>query len=810
MSEPLKYSFAKPGWGELDLELDEASKQVYNSTLPETIPFKIEGLDSKEEIRSLYFFEWQKIQYNYTNGEDSQFRPPFELRVNERCLKKSVSKSKVHLLTGQFSFNDTVGETNIQIRDSENKLVFNLQTEVFPQKMDYKSDYKAMVEDISSIIQNLAVDSLKDTFRKSRAKLSGHATEHEWWNILDVLFDQIIVSLNVIKRQPRHEIKTDKRVLPVEKIKQASKDNLNWLRKNSQYANKKASGLKFGERHYFTHALSSKKYVSYDTYENRFVAWAVKNVIEQLRKYHQHTEANKGNKDYAQRLRRMKDYQSRLQGILHTNPLNEVGEFEKRSHFSTSLTRGAGYRDFMHVYLFLIRGLEITNNDIFKIEQKDISTLYEYWCFLMLVKLLKEQNKNIVDFQDLIKIRAGKFKVELVKGEPSKVKFKKPNSTETTTIYFNREFTKDKGKTLTYNQKPDYAIEFKKDGYVKPFWYLFDAKYRFEEHKQKDLEIKNNYNVPQDAIGQLHRYRDAILHTQSTNSSYRSAIKNLGGIILYPYPLSEETFKQNDYYKSIAEVNIGAMPFLSSKTGLVNDFLSALINRTPDEHFEQFIEMDRSEYDQKRGMWNEWVTISVIPLENQSERLKFIEEKALFHVPYIKDANSKLFRTKKVLLCKSNSLEAFLYDVERWEILDNQELNAIGTTWNHRANKYVAFHLANRKEISTPSKIVPSKFRYATNEGLTKFLKDPLKDKNAFYLTSQDAARLYDELKMRKIEFDLNWGNDDSDPSLIEFSIDGLIVQSSDSFKFLNFSVGGKLIILNEILNQISSRQERI
>ena len=59
----------------------------------------------------------------------------------------------------------------------------------------------------------------------------------------------------------------------------------------------------------------------------------------------------------------MKNYQSRLQGILHENPFNEVSAFEKRSHFSTSLTRGAGYRDFMHVYLLLTRGLEITNND---------------------------------------------------------------------------------------------------------------------------------------------------------------------------------------------------------------------------------------------------------------------------------------------------------------------------------------------------------------------------------------------------------------------------------------------------------------
>ena len=49
----------------------------------------------------------------------------------------------------------------------------------------------------------------------------------------------------------------------------------------------------------------------------------------------------------------MKMFQSRLQGLLHESPFNEVGDFEKRAHFSTSLTRGAGYRDFMHIYLLL-------------------------------------------------------------------------------------------------------------------------------------------------------------------------------------------------------------------------------------------------------------------------------------------------------------------------------------------------------------------------------------------------------------------------------------------------------------------------
>ena len=493
----------------------------------------------------------------------------------------------------------------------------------------------------------------------------------------------------------------------------------------------------------------------------------------------------------------MKDYQSRLQSILHENPFDEAGVFEKRSHFSTSLTRGAGYRDFMQIYLLLTRGLEIAQNDIFKIEQKNISTLYEYWCFLMLVKILKEQNASEIEYQDLIKIKAGKVKVELIKGRKSKVTFKNQLTNETTTIYFNREFVRDSRKIFTYNQKPDYSIEFRRNGFDKPFWYLFDAKYRFDENTRNVDEV---FNVPQDAIGQLHRYRDAILHTEPSTSTYRGAIKNLGGIILYPYPLSEDKFeKENTYFESIKDVNIGALPFLPSKTRLVGELLNSLIKKTPEEHFEQFIDMDRREYEQQRNLWKEWVTIGVIPKENQSERLKFLKEKLIYHLPFVANSNSKLYMTKKLLLCTSGTNEAYQYDVCKWEILTDKELRLTGTTWIHRKEKYIAFYLTNETSVLTPTNIAPLNFRYATSEGLKRYLKDSTNNKWCFYLTNPDAARLYEELCRLEVSFEINWINNPNDPSLIEFKIGEIKVSSSDTYAPLHFVFKDRLFYLHDL-----------
>jgi hypothetical protein len=286
MSIPKSYKFENEGWGSLELEISKSTRSFFQPRNIEEIPFQIKGFGKNSlESDPFYFYEWQKIQYSYLIEDSTAFTPPFKLIINNRTINESKVRGNNHLLTGQFSYDDEVGETKIEIRDNGNKQIFDLTTEVFPQKMDYKSDYKAMMADISEIIQNLAYDSLKQTFKRSRARISGQATQNEWWNILDALFEELLINLEVIKRQPKHEIRSREKVLPIEKIKSSSKKNIEWLLKNTKYSNESNKGIKVTTSKFYTHALSSKKYITYDTYENRFIAWAVIDIIEKLRQY---------------------------------------------------------------------------------------------------------------------------------------------------------------------------------------------------------------------------------------------------------------------------------------------------------------------------------------------------------------------------------------------------------------------------------------------------------------------------------------------------------------------------------------------
>ncbi|SHM52535.1 DUF2357 domain-containing protein [Chitinophaga sp. CF418] len=802
MSDHQIYKFENEGWGVLKLEILKPQWDFYHPDNGPDIAFSLKGFGKELEDAPFYFFEWQKIHYSYHINQESNFSAPFELRVNNRGIKKSWKSGLSHLLTGEFAFANEVGGTKIELLDANDKSIFELVTEVFPQKMDYRSDYKAMMADISSIVYNLAYDYLKDTFRKSRAKIKGQPIENEWWNILDALFDQLIISLEVIKRQPKHQIERPEQVLPVEKIKSASKRNLNWLVKNGRYANNLQRGINVFPDRSYSHALSSNKQVTYNTYENRFIVSAVTGIIKRLKEFIKHIENASRSGNHAALVKKMQRNLGRLQGLLQTSPYKEAGKFEEKPHSLTMLTRGAGYRDFMHIYILLTRGLELDNSDIFKIDPKNIDVLYEYWCFLKLVQILKEQNTVEIDYQDLIKIKDGKYSVNLKKGEESRVTFKKADTGETTSIYFHKSFKKDKKKIFTYNQCPDYSIEFTKRNYETPFWYLFDAKYRFDSSTDKE---KGCFNAPEDSIGQLHRYRDAILHTEpAASSSYKKATKNLGGIILYPYPLSEEKFRENIFFNSIEAVNIGALPFLPSKSSLVSEFLNKLINKhQPETLFEQFIGIDDTEYVKNKDAWTEWVTIGVIQKASQQERIDFLTQKLIYHIPYKKNINSKLFLTKRMLICKAGTKEAFLCNVEKWEIMTKNELRKVGTSWDHRDEQYIVFSLRDIELVSMPEKITPLKFRYTTRVGLNRYLQAPQADKYCFYLTNASSARLYQELKTYGIKFKVKWVEGVDDPSLVEFHAKGLRILSSDKFPDLHYKQNNSIRSLNEVLDQL-------
>jgi hypothetical protein len=83
--------------------------------------------------------------------------------------------------------------------------------------------------------------------------------------------------------------------------------------------------------------------------------------------------------------------------------------------------------------------------------------------------------------------------------------------------------------------------------------YLFDAKYRIDKKDGSGVDLP-----PEDAINQMHRFRDAIYYRDYTSDQLKKEV--IGGYILFPGDGAPNQVQLSRFYKSIEEVNIGAFP----------------------------------------------------------------------------------------------------------------------------------------------------------------------------------------------------------------------------------------------------------
>lgn len=168
----------------------------------------------------------------------------------------------------------------------------------------------------------------------------------------------------------------------------------------------------------------------------------------------------------------------------------------------------------------------------------------------------------------------GEFVKSLIQGSKSEVTFWENEDPEVqlASVMYNattddEEYLTDESDTnkntdiadttsKTTEQRPDIVLRLSKKEDAILYTYLFDAKYRIRD---TTIPSRNGVEVPPvDAINQMHRYRDAIYYTHSSDEQLKREV--IGGYVLYPGNLTREQFVNSYYQRSVDEVNIGAFP----------------------------------------------------------------------------------------------------------------------------------------------------------------------------------------------------------------------------------------------------------
>lgn len=480
-------------------------------------------------------------------------------------------KKKQRVLMGFLNYGNDIGRADLPLRytikGEQKRFVFSY--DVISTKLDYHNDWKRILKDIEEEYRMLSLDYLKRTYHGIKEG-EGESYDLVWWNIFHGLQEQFSRSVRNIIERPRHRLKT------VSSYKRADQIRRFTATQEQQFAEHKEeeSRLYLVEEQQHTH----------NTVENRFLKHALtliqqryselsKRILNELKLPLSETEKD-----------RIRCSDAELKHLIRNPFFRTVGTFEGFKQESLVMQRDTNYSAVYRTYFILRKSFSL-NDGMFRMETKDIATLYEIWCFIEVSHIVQEQlgiNDDDVDHRNRMEMN-GLFTWGLGRGEHSRILFKKDGVELAELIYNPKHTDKEDDKiginnleVRTVPQKPDIVLQLTKDDVEKgmKMTYLFDAKYRIDK--------KDDHNVdtpPEDAINQMHRFRDAIYYKDYSTDQLKKEV--IGGYILFPGDGEPADVQVSKFYKSIGEVNIGAFPLKpkdEQNRKLLEQFIKKLID----------------------------------------------------------------------------------------------------------------------------------------------------------------------------------------------------------------------------------------
>lgn len=474
-----------------------------------------------------------------------------------------------HILAGFINYKNEIGRSEIQIIykvDKETR-TFRFGFEVLSTKLDYHEHWRAIVEDIEREYRMLSLDYMRRTFHGFSPDQNGEHPDIVWWSVFEGEQQKFIKACKSIIDRPRHRLHGEEVYLRADKLKQTPHNIENRLAEHR----KEPAYLYRVEQHI----------LSNDTQENRFLKFALHQISKRYEDLRQRIEAVKTASDTMKAA--MHATSESLKRLQHHPFFRTIGRFKGINQESMVLQKATGYSQVYRTWNLLRRAYSL-NDGLYRLQTKDIATLYEIWCFIEVSHIVKAQlrlENEDVEHRNRMEMN-GIFSWELGKGEHSRILFRKDGVELAELVYNPKNADKENDnvgmKDLvvpTVPQKPDIVLQLTKNDLQQgmKMTYLFDAKYRIDG-KDKGVDVP-----PEDAINQMHRYRDAIYYKDYDANALKKEV--IGGYILFPGDGEPNDVAVSKFYKTIKEVNIGAFPLRPKDVEnrkLLENFIDELIH----------------------------------------------------------------------------------------------------------------------------------------------------------------------------------------------------------------------------------------
>ena len=530
---------------------------------------------------------WQLVE-----GEEYEyaFEGDYHFKEHELVRPSKSSSSRGWIKTGIYVGCLTLTVTNDAGFEAE------VSFEVRSVKMDYRTDYKTMLHDITShftdlvmmqgapVTQRFEVDPNENsnTLYQQFAFMKSLVDSEEFEEALNKIFynpihkwtgttiEKDICSVKKLGRQELKQIASSKNRLPLGEGKSIG-DNITSVPRRLSVSYKKDT---------------------IDVAENRFVKFVLQSFSSFCSTIQQCKNASPRLKTEAELTA------NQLAGWLSRDFFLDVSDLQTMTLNSPALQRKEGYREVLQAWMMSKLAAQITwkgGDNVYQAGKRNVAVLYEYWVFFKLLDIVKETfhlELKEDDEKKLVKTDQDRINLELKQGHTKMIggQFREASRTLNVRLYYNRTFSTseqlDKSGSWTTAMRPDYTLSIwpgniEEDEAEEQDLIVhihFDAKYKLsrillnekepddthtfedEDAELSEEDLLMNHEKKDEEKGiykrvdllKMHAYKDAIRRTSgayilypgSENKSLRGfheVLPGLGAFCLSPNSIEKDS-----------------------------------------------------------------------------------------------------------------------------------------------------------------------------------------------------------------------------------------------------------------------------
>lgn len=730
---------------------------------------------------------------NYTIYLRSKTADTAELRHRDPTILRGLNRAdEGRTVHGTINFRGHIGRSFFTIYVG-GKPEFDFETEIFPSKLDYTTDYEALLADVQDILTALVLEYLKSTFHLGIITPSETPTQLEWLILLRHVIEKLERGIRYIEQHPHQGLSRERTLVKSHSVRRPDPV----IRRAIIHGKGAGPHLRgHGGVSIRSKLPEARPRPTLDTPEHRWLAFQLAKIRRELAQIQakEKQRARFGSEDARSHIfKEIAALENRIARLQEAEPIAAAVSIPPAGFASLTLQTAPGYREACRSCLILLRGLRLEGGPV-GLSVKEIHLLYEYWCYLSLIRLLAELLGERIPVERLLTIEHDGLRVRLQRGHKSVLSFK-TNGSRTIEITYNPTF---KGGGFILPQRPDIVLALND-----PDWptvrLVLDAKYRIETSQDYMAQF-GSPGPPEDAINVLHRYRDAILEESNPEGPRSERLKRsvVEGAALFPYVDKEDQFSGSRFWTSLERMGIGAIPFLPSETRYVKEWLKAVLRRGGWTTADQSIPHVACQQSRTwREAAKEAVLVAVLRPSNAAQHLEWICRKRRYYAPFT-PSQRRQFVTCWIAIYSPTSLHepgaiTHIASVENMKVLKRR---AIQTPWltNRSPNDLqVVYHLS---EVKPLKRVIINRGgdgrgkRFSQNRWTSRLGLERAKELRELFLETEPEWRLYEELRAAGVDFTLKPGrpeiqDEDTPAGRCWFVIKGALVQYRGSAGFL-------------------------